>query len=62
MPTIVQFYGILIQMYYNDHSPPHFHVRYGNARAGRHQGRRGHTRRLAANRRQTGERLGLAAE
>lgn len=33
MPTIAQFYGILIQMYYNDHNPPHFHVRYGNARA-----------------------------
>ncbi len=33
MPTIAQFYGILVQMFFNDHNPPHFHVRYGNARA-----------------------------
>jgi hypothetical protein len=33
VPTIAQFYGILIQMFFNDHNPPHFHVRYGNARA-----------------------------
>jgi hypothetical protein len=24
----VRFIGIVIQMYYNDHDPPHFHVRY----------------------------------
>jgi Domain of unknown function (DUF4160) len=29
MPTISSFYGILIRMFYNDHSPPHFHARYG---------------------------------
>lgn len=28
MPTISMFYGILIQMFYNDHAPPHFHARY----------------------------------
>ena len=27
MPTIAQFYGIIIQMYFNDHNPPHFHAR-----------------------------------
>lgn len=26
MPTISTFYGILIQMFWNDHAPPHFHV------------------------------------
>jgi len=25
MPTISEFFGILILMYYNDHAPPHFH-------------------------------------
>ena len=29
MPTISTFYGILIQMFWNDHAPPHFHARYG---------------------------------
>jgi hypothetical protein len=33
MPTIAYFYGIAIQMYYNDHNAPHFHARYGRARA-----------------------------
>ncbi len=33
MPTIAWFYGIAIQMYYNDHNPPHFHARYGRAKA-----------------------------
>jgi hypothetical protein len=28
MPTISMFFGIVIQMYINDHAPPHFHVRY----------------------------------
>ena len=26
-------YGILIQMYYDDHDPPHFHAIYGDNRA-----------------------------
>jgi hypothetical protein len=29
MPTISVFYGIVIQMYFADHSPPHFHAKYG---------------------------------
>ena len=33
MPTIAWFYGIAIQMFYNDHQPPHFHARYGRAKA-----------------------------
>jgi hypothetical protein len=28
MPTISQFLGILIRIYYDDHNPPHFHVMY----------------------------------
>ena len=27
------FYGILIQMYYDDHNPPDFHVIYGDYKA-----------------------------
>lgn len=30
MPTISMFYGIIISMYYDDHSPPHFHAKYQN--------------------------------
>jgi len=33
MPEISRFFGIIIVMYYNDHSPPHFHVRYGGQKA-----------------------------
>ena len=33
MPEISRFFGIIISMYYNDHSPPHFHVRYGQQKA-----------------------------
>lgn len=33
MPTIARFYGIVIQMFWNDHAPPHFHARYGRAKA-----------------------------
>jgi hypothetical protein len=32
MPTIAYFYGIMIQMYYDEHEPPHFHARYGQAK------------------------------
>jgi hypothetical protein len=31
MPEISRFLGIIIAMYYNEHSPPHFHARYGDA-------------------------------
>jgi hypothetical protein len=30
MPTISQFYGIAIRMYFDDHPPPHFHAYYGS--------------------------------
>jgi len=33
MPTISNFYGILIRMFFNDHPPPHFHARYGEFEA-----------------------------
>lgn len=28
MPEISRFYGIVVQMYFGDHPPPHFHARY----------------------------------
>ncbi len=28
MPELSRFLGIRIAMQYNDHAPPHFHVRY----------------------------------
>jgi len=33
MPEISRFFGVLITMYYNDHPPAHFHVRYGDQKA-----------------------------
>jgi hypothetical protein len=33
MPEISRFFGIIITMYYNDHAPPHFHVKYGQQKA-----------------------------
>jgi hypothetical protein len=33
MPTISEFFGILILMYYRDHAPPHFHAKYGEFEA-----------------------------
>ncbi|MEH2227722.1 DUF4160 domain-containing protein [Nostoc sp.] len=33
MPEICRFLGIIITMYYNDHPPPHFHVRYNQQKA-----------------------------
>ncbi len=32
MPEISRFFGIVIQMYFDDHQPPHFHARYGRYR------------------------------
>jgi hypothetical protein len=29
MPVISRFLGIVIAMYWDDHSPPHFHAKYG---------------------------------
>ena len=28
MPVISRFLGIIIAMYWDDHSPPHFHAKY----------------------------------
>ncbi len=28
MPEICRFYGIVIKMFFDDHSPPHFHAEY----------------------------------
>jgi len=33
MPEISRFFGMIIAMYYDDHAPPHFHVRYGEQKA-----------------------------
>ncbi|NYZ14635.1 DUF4160 domain-containing protein [Azospirillum sp. RWY-5-1] len=33
MPTIAEFDGIRVLMYYRDHEPPHFHVEYGDREA-----------------------------
>ena len=32
MPSISEFYGIIIRMFYNDHNPPHFHAQYGGTK------------------------------
>jgi hypothetical protein len=33
MPELCRFFGIIITMFYDDHAPPHFHVRYGEHKA-----------------------------
>lgn len=33
MPRISSFYGIVITMYHNDHSFPHFHAEHADGRA-----------------------------
>ena len=33
MPTISTFYGLMIQMFFKDHAPPHFHAKYGEHKA-----------------------------
>ena len=33
MPEISRFFGIVISLNYNDHPPPHFHVRYAEQKA-----------------------------
>ena len=33
MPEISRFFGMIVTMYYNDHAPPHFHVRYSQQKA-----------------------------
>ena len=32
MPEISRFFGIIIFMYFDEHNPPHFHVKYGENR------------------------------
>ena len=33
MPEISRFFGIIIKMYFGDHTPPHFHAEYGEHKA-----------------------------
>ncbi len=33
MPELSRFFGIIVTINYNDHPPPHFHVRYGEQKA-----------------------------
>ena len=33
MPEISRFLGIVITMYFDEHNPPHFHVKYNEYRA-----------------------------
>ena len=33
VPRICEFFGIVIYMYYNDHSPAHFHAEYAEREA-----------------------------
>jgi hypothetical protein len=33
MPEISRFYGVVVQMYFGDHPPPHFHARYAGQAA-----------------------------
>ena len=33
MPEISRFFGIVIQMHFHDHVPPHFHAIYGSLEA-----------------------------
>ena len=33
MPEICRFLGIVISMYFDEHNPPHFHIRYNDYRA-----------------------------
>lgn len=33
MPEISRFFGIIVAIFYEDHPPAHFHVRYGSQQA-----------------------------
>lgn len=33
MPEICRFFGMVIAIFYDEHNPPHFHVRYGKYKA-----------------------------
>jgi phosphomannomutase len=32
VPELSRFFGIVVRMFYDDHSPPHFHASYGSAK------------------------------
>jgi hypothetical protein len=33
VPTISQFFGIIVRMFFDEHAPPHFHAQYGEHKA-----------------------------
>jgi hypothetical protein len=33
MPEVTRFFGIVVRMYFRDHSPAHFHAEYGEYEA-----------------------------
>jgi hypothetical protein len=33
LPAISRFFGVVVAMYYQDHDPPHFHVRHAGREA-----------------------------
>lgn len=33
MPEISRFFGMIVFMYWDEHNPPHFHVKYGGQQA-----------------------------
>lgn len=33
MPEICRFLGVVVAVFYDDHNPPHFHVRYESDKA-----------------------------
>ena len=33
MPSVSRFHGIVIEMYFDDHDPPHFHARAAGRKA-----------------------------
>ena len=33
MPEVTRFFGIVVRMYFSDHSPAHFHAEYGEYEA-----------------------------
>jgi hypothetical protein len=33
VPTISRFFGVTITMFFDDHSPPHFHARHSDGEA-----------------------------
>jgi len=62
LPTIAYFLGIAVRMFFNDHDPPHFHVRYQGFRARSYIRRRSGRRPLAADSHATCEWTALRRE